>query len=189
VFVDLAGPNSVPDSFTYDDPHLSCDFWTWSTSTLTFEQAAASYGISVEALVLDSTHQAQEWMLTWERVAASLRSPPMAGRTRIAFSGGYADIDAPGDSVSRLRWLGRDPWASDAQEVNYWGDLLLPEGLLRAAPRQHSVRPAPPPGDLHHAELFDPQGRRVRADGSQASRLLLIRTADRTAVRVHLTAW
>jgi hypothetical protein len=51
-----------------------------------------------------------------------MSAAPPAG-TRLGFAAGYNDKDNDTASSGYLRWLGKDPWASDA--VNYWGDLVL----------------------------------------------------------------
>lgn len=117
-----------------DSLALGCKYqpfgeWTWQTQDLTWDAMEALYGISAQPVGLSPHRRAYEWRIPWVSYTDGLAAgDDLAGR-RLAFCAGYSDMDSVGDTVMALRWLGRDPWADDALETNYWGDILLPAGL------------------------------------------------------------
>lgn len=106
----------------YKDPNIWS--YTWSVA-LSPADAWERFQMRFEGV--ESAPQTREFecMLTWH--AYDLAQGLCPGE-RLALSVTYHDRDALADSASRLSWMGRDPWAPDAQEMGYWGDLVVGDG-------------------------------------------------------------
>jgi hypothetical protein len=117
------GATTPPSSLQYQAYDESQ--WSWQAATCTFEQLNALLGIGFEVIIMDGTHKAQEWFVPWRSVGRGGQSTIPGPGKRIAMSGGYNDKDGDNTTPGELRWLTKDPWASDAQQVQYWGDLLM----------------------------------------------------------------
>lgn len=113
------GATSPPDGFSYQ--HYDENLWSWQEVGLTFQAADVLYGVKAEVVTLDGTHKATEWFYPWDFLDVNNE---FAG-DRFGFTVGYNDKDGDNTNPDCLRWLGKDPWAGDAQTVNYWGDILL----------------------------------------------------------------
>ncbi len=180
------GASALPASLqyqAYDD-----NLWAWAAAVYTFADLTAALGIEFEVMGVDATHKAQEWFIPWRSVGnGGLPEVPSSG-TRIALSGGYNDKDGDNPSPGELRWLGRDPWAADAQQTQYWGDLAMGDGFVAGTPCAMGVRgvnPATPArvfvshGTAPSEYLID--GRRAGAGtGPRACGVVVIRSAAGT---------
>ncbi|MBD3239919.1 MAG: hypothetical protein GF331_04985 [Chitinivibrionales bacterium] len=122
------GATAPPAGFVYQcyDEQL----WSWQATGLTWEAAAIIHGFRAKVVTVDPTHKTQEWFLPWQKFGKGIDIGTDLGGMRVAFAGGYNDKDGDNPSNHCLRWPNKkDPWAGDAQEVNYWGDLLLPADM------------------------------------------------------------
>lgn len=143
------GAGVPPETFhhSYYDEQL----WSWQTVNVTRDAARSMYGMTMDAAFLSAGVRAQEWFIPWPSLGCGLQYPQpvdLYGR-RIAFTAGYDDKDGEQDMPDCLRWLGKDPWATDAQLVNYWGDILLGDTVTQPPP------PPPPPPPTGAPVLVD----------------------------------
>ncbi len=120
------GATEAPRTFRYS--YYDDNIWTWSTVHLAWDNAEALYGFEAEILQVDATTKAQEWFFPWTFFGKGIETGVDLNGKKVGFAGGYNDMDGDNIEPDKLRWPnGKDPWASDAQTVNYWGDILLPD--------------------------------------------------------------
>jgi len=116
--IETGAGNSVKFS-QYDD-----NMWSWIEHTLPKSDLGRLWGITCEEIASPSGERSVELLIRWgtfRRIGGPW--PPSSG-TLLGLSVGYDDRDAPSATKS-LRWLGKDPWADDADSVQYWGDLRI----------------------------------------------------------------
>lgn len=120
------GGAEVPGTFRYS--YYDDNLWTWTTADLAWNAASALYGFEAEIVAVDATTKAQEWFFPWTFFGKGLEAGTDLNGMKVGFAGGYNDMDGDNTQPDKLRWPnGKDPWASDARTVNYWGDILLPD--------------------------------------------------------------
>ncbi len=186
------GGSSLPDGALaahYDD-----NLWSWQSATMTWEQLQSQWGMHAEVVSIDATRKAQEWFLPWDRFGGDfVEGASLAGR-QLGLSGGYNDKDGDNSEPHCLRWLTRDPWATDATSTNYWGTLQLADdiGPVAAASAVHprsGVVPAQ--GSCRQAGSaagrYSLAGQRVagaRSMHTTASGVYVARAADGRTVRL-----
>lgn len=112
----------------------------WESVLLDCGTAVSQFGFSMDFARLGTSGRAVELFVPWSRFGC--RTSPATGK-RFAFTAGYNDKDASGDSPDFLRWRGADPRAWDATTVNYWGDILLGDSIAPPPPP-----PPPPPSNI-----------------------------------------
>ncbi len=174
VQVSMGATAPPPDfRFAYYDGTL----WSWQTLNLTPAQAMELYGLQVEVVATDATHKVQEWFFPWEYLGDGIAVGTDISATRIGFAGGYNDKDGDNPDPDKLRWPGAgDPWAGDAQTVNYWGDILLPSGItvepLSVRGPVRSVRDARVPAGASAAR-FTLTGQRVAGERNGATGVMV----------------
>lgn len=104
-------------------------WYSWEVPAyVTFDEAEALYGFSVDVARPAPDVKAQEWFIPWYRVGCGIDDSgavqPAVGR--FAFTVGYNDTDSGSVEPDLLRWRGKDPWVGlDSTGVNYWGDIEL----------------------------------------------------------------
>lgn len=103
--------------------------WSWQEMGLTWATAAALFGFMVDVISIDGNTKGQEWFFPWEKFGQGIAEGTPLDGMKVGFSGGYNDKDGDSDQPDCLRWLGKDPWAADAQTVNQWGDFELQAGM------------------------------------------------------------
>jgi len=106
-------------------------FNSFSPTPLNFNQIRIMRGgMRFENIKIDSVTRAQEWYIPWTQIG--LEGKPEVG-TKIAFAGGYNDIDTPVlDSMKCLRWKKIDPATQPRDESNFpdaWGDIEIGLGF------------------------------------------------------------
>jgi len=102
------------------------NLWSWQTIGLDWVQLSVLHGIDIDIISIDATRKAQEWFFPWSKFGKGLAQGTMLDGLKLAFSGGYNDKDGDNTDPDCLRWLGKDPWAGDA---NYWGDFVIQPGV------------------------------------------------------------
>lgn len=156
------GATAMPNSFrfAYYDELL----WSWQTMILGWAEAEALYGFKAEAVTVDGATKAQEWFMPWSSFGGGIAS--LAADQDIGFAGGYNDMDGDNIEPDKLRWpIAGDPWAGDAQTVNYWGDMRVPRAV---AVIPQSIRRAGQVARLGDREVkvafYSLQGQRLSAE-------------------------
>jgi hypothetical protein len=181
-FMVWMGPTNPPANLIHNYYNSMGD---WGMYEPTWEGVFAQYGLRVEIITVDATHRVQEWFIPWTSFGNGgfPLGTAMAGK-RLGFAGGYDDRD--GDSgtttVDKLRFTGKDPWASDA---NYWGDLLIAADMPPVESATGVTAPARAVGlstsRVVATECYSLRGERLPA--STAPALIVKRQANGT----HLT--
>lgn len=164
--------DGVPAQVQYYDSSA----WSWTFRSLDEVQLGSEFGVVYELLVLSDTTYELELFMPWTWFVSGTENSIPAG-SRMAFTFGYNDKDGGDVDPSCLRWLGKDPWAGDA---NYWGDLLLATDSTLSA-RRHGAFPtamadargAQPPPDFA-ARVYDLQGREMGGVGGVAGVTVLL---------------
>ncbi len=143
--------------------------YTWvykdGLEVFTFDEIKEKVGLEIEVVEVDATHKVQEWKFPWSGIGDGLAGTDLGGR-KIAFAGGYNDMDGDNDKPDQLRWPGPvDPWLTHDHDVygNQWGDLLLPD-LSPVVPRSTRKVAAALEGTSTH--LYTLTGQRISADKS-----------------------
>ncbi len=131
MFQTWIGAPQQPQRFRY--AYYDENLWSWQTVELTYDAAEVLYSISMDVAGAGTGARMQEWFIPWSSLGCGIQEGTTLVGKRIAFTAGYNDKDGDNVEPHCLRWRGKDPWATDAQLVNYWGDILL-DGT-----------PAPPP--------------------------------------------
>ena len=162
------GATSVPTELSYQ--YYDGGMWSWTQTFPSFANAKTVYGFEAEVVTVDATHKVQEWFFPWEKLGTQgLAIGTALGNKRIAFTGGYNDKDGDNPDNDCLRWTGKDPWVSDGNTVNYWGDLLLASDMgnvvavLGTSTRRTSGA-ASPTGRVAGSEYYTLKGERVQAE-------------------------
>jgi hypothetical protein len=161
------GSATPPATFNYQE--YDDALWSWTENKLTWANAEIIYGFKAEVVTVDPTHKVQEWFYPWEKFGKGIPVGTELGNMKVAFTGGYNDMDGDNPTNDCLRWTTKDPWASDAQEVNYWGDLQLAADMgtvEQVLPTAVKVRPARamPVRGVSRTDFYSLRGRRVPAE-------------------------
>ena len=159
------GSQSPPTQFT----RVACDEGIWCEFfwiTMTFEAARIIHGFEAEVIPVHDGVKVQEWYVPWVFYGQGLVPGTDLADRRFAFSVGYNDMDSDSATADCLRWLGKDPWTSDSNTVNYWGDLLLPSDVGAVEPYAAVAKPRGAAGTgtarhvLPQAQVYSLDGRR-----------------------------
>lgn len=134
------GASSTPSTFRF--AHYDQNLWSWQTETLTWESARTLYGFEAEIIEVNGTTKVQEWFFPWHAFGNSSIEPGAdLSDTKVGFTGGYNDMDGDNTQPDKLRWPeAGDPWAGDAQEFNYWGDIQIPGDVATSIRPDRRVR-------------------------------------------------
>jgi hypothetical protein len=182
------GGASLPTGLRF--AHYDNSLWSWTTEDdLTWSEANSAYGFGFDVVHEDQAHKVQEWFIPWASVGnGGLAAVPSPG-THLGFTGGYNDKDGDDPNCSEMRWLGQDPWASDAQQVQYWGDLVMSgefvAGPVCGGPVHRPVRTRSPLayGDLgRDGGVFTLRGERIH--GGAGPGVLIAGARGRGGARV-----
>ncbi len=176
------GATTVPQELRvtwYDAENYTWNSMEGAKQAYTFAEAKEKWGIEVDVIEVDATHKQQEWKLPWWGYASGgVTGGTNLLDTKLAFAGGYNDVDADGEAPDKLRWPGpKDPWVSSAAD-NQYGDLLFPDITVPVVetPRAAPVAKAAVQGVSTH--LYTLTGQRVsssRLPGRAATGVLVQR--------------
>jgi hypothetical protein len=142
------GGNEPVDFFYYnvageptkEDPGPS-NFLSFNKST--FDDAKVTWGIEIEILPPQKGEEnirRQEWMIPWSSIGGLPGTTRRQVGDRLAFAGGYNDLDLTAIKPSRLRWRnGADPYyhcgglqddgTYEGRSIDSWGDILFDKKL------------------------------------------------------------
>jgi len=168
------GAASIPTQFRF--AYYDVEFWSWQTLTLTWANAKALYGFEAEIVSVDGVTKVQEWFFPWEKFGGGLALGSDITNRRFGFCGGYNDMDGDNTSPDKLRWPeAGDPWAGDAQTLNYWGDFLTDGSIgtvyeVSVNRPTMSARPVEG-GRVASTEYFTLDGQRIAAEAVRAGRV------------------
>lgn len=163
------GGASAPTTFAcnyYDET-----MWEMTYNTISMDEAETNMdGLSIDIADLGGSKKAQEWYLPWSQVGIGGTGGKPGPGTRLAFAGGYNDLDADNpeaEQVNCLRWIAqRDPF-NNPDEPEAWGDIQLGEGDP-AVSRIRTTRVRSVPTRSTGVRVFTLSGRGIAVSGPNA---------------------
>jgi hypothetical protein len=192
------GATAPPTGFNYQ--HYDEQLWSWQAMGLTWQAAEVLYGFKAEVITVDGTHKTQEWFFPWEKFGQGIPVGTDLGNRHVSLSGGYNDKDGDNPTNDCLRWTGKDPWAGDAQTVNYWGDMVLAadmgtvQQVVSTIPQVAGRSGSVASSSVAHTDYFNLQGARLATSavnalpvGSMVLKRITMRDGSQKADMIRVT--